>query len=141
MKTEPKKDWSFSEWINNFLEDPHPYYHSDEDDLVDPSDPMPGGDDWVDEIDESIIESLIILGLAGALAFLVYYRQQRQNNYRRNNHRERQQVPQQNVPRQNVPEQNVPEQEPAPDPPGQQPDVGFFPQPGDANYGQWVAGH
>ncbi|KAL9586334.1 MAG: hypothetical protein Q9203_003894 [Teloschistes exilis] len=51
---EPKKDWSFSEWINNFLEDPHPYYHSDEDDLVDPSDPMPGGDDWVDEIDEII---------------------------------------------------------------------------------------
>ncbi|KAL8629343.1 hypothetical protein Q9189_004955 [Teloschistes chrysophthalmus] len=111
---EPKKDFSFSEWINNFLDDPHPYYHSDED-----VDPMPGGDDWVDDIDDSIIESLIILGLAGALIFLVYYRQQRQNNYRRE--RERRQ----------------PVQEPA----GQQADGGFFPQPGDANYGQWVAGH
>ncbi|KAL9581549.1 MAG: hypothetical protein Q9212_003835 [Teloschistes hypoglaucus] len=113
---EPKKDWSFREWINNFLEDSQPFHQSDDDDLT----PMPGGDDWVDDIDDSVIESLIILSLAGALAFLVYYRQQRQNNYRRERERQEQ--------------QRVPVQ-------GQQQNDGFFPQPGDANYGQWVAGH
>jgi hypothetical protein len=44
---------------------------------------MPGGDDYYDEIDDGIVESLIIVGLAAALVFLVYYRQQRQVNHRR----------------------------------------------------------
>ncbi|KAL8688114.1 MAG: hypothetical protein Q9218_005894 [Villophora microphyllina] len=140
---EPKKEWSPSEWINNFLEDPHPYYHSaDDDDLVDPtSDPMPGGDDWVDDIDESVLESLVILSLAGALAFLVYYRQQRQNNHRREV--ERQQQQQQGAVSAPQPQPQPQQQQPAaqdPPLPGQQPDGGFFPPPGDPNYGQWVAG-
>ncbi|KAL8710149.1 MAG: hypothetical protein Q9220_005232 [cf. Caloplaca sp. 1 TL-2023] len=138
---EPKKEWSFSEWLSNFLEDPHPYYHSaDEDDFVDPSaDPMPGGDDYLDEIDESIIESLVILGLAGALAFLVYYRQQRQNSHRRE--MERQQLLQQQQQQSSLPAPQQP-QAPAPEPPppGQQANGGFFPPPEDPNYGQWVAG-
>ncbi|KAL8924343.1 MAG: hypothetical protein Q9208_004125 [Pyrenodesmia sp. 3 TL-2023] len=136
---EPKKEWSFNEWISNFLEDHHPYYNNGEDDdFVDPSsDPMPGGDDYIDDIDESIIESLIILGLAGALAFLVYYRQQRQNSHRREVERQQQQQQQQQgaVPA-------AQQQPPAPPPPlpGQQADGGFFPPAGDPNYGQWIAG-
>ncbi|KAL9596885.1 MAG: hypothetical protein Q9219_005511 [cf. Caloplaca sp. 3 TL-2023] len=133
---EPKKEWSFSEWMSNFLEDHHPYYDTGEDDdLVDSaSDPMPGGDDYIDDIDESIIESLIILGLAGALAFLVYYRQQRQNSHRRETERQQQQRQGNGQDRQ----QPLPAQEPPL--PGQQADGGFFPPPGDPNYGQWVAG-
>ncbi|KAL8706085.1 MAG: hypothetical protein Q9201_000850 [Fulgogasparrea decipioides] len=141
LDPEPKQEWSFSEWMSNFLEDAHPYYHSaDDDDLVDPSsDSMPGGDDYIDDIDESIIESLIILCLAGALAFLVYYRQQRQNNHRREMERQQQQQQQQqqqgavSAPQPQPPGQEAPL-------PGQQPDGGFFPPPGDPNYGQWVAG-
>ena len=144
-----------SEWISNFLDDPHPYYHgADEDDFVDPSnDPMPGGDDYFDDIDESIIESLVILGLAGALAFLVYYRQQRQNNHRRIM-AERQEQGAQQVPVQPPPQAQQPQAQaqagamaPPPPPqaqqeplPGQQADGGFFPPAGDPNFGQWVAG-
>lgn len=127
---EPKKDWSFGEWISNFLEDPHPYYHGADDDYDDPlPDGMPGGDDdYYDDFDESIIESIIIVGLAAALAFLVYYRQQRQNTHRQEMERQGQPVPQQN---------GAPPEEPLP---GQQADGGFFPPPEDPNFGQWVAG-
>ncbi|KAL9029401.1 MAG: hypothetical protein Q9196_002356 [Gyalolechia fulgens] len=143
-----KKDWSFSEWMSNFLEDQQPYYNTaDDDGFVDASsDPMPGGDDYIDDIDESIIESLIILGLAGALAFLVYYRQQRQNSHRREMERQQQQQQQQGglsppPPPPPPPQQQQP-QAPAQGPPlpGQQPDGGFFPPPGDPNYGPWIAG-
>ncbi len=129
---EPKKEWSFSEWIHNFLEDEHPYYHDADDDLTDPQihDPMPGGDDFHDEIDEGVIESLVILGLAAALAFLVYYRQVRQQNHRRT---AEQQGNANGAPAPAA--QQVQEQIP-----GQQPDGGFFPPPGDPNVNQWVAG-
>ena len=84
---------------------------------------MPGGDnEFYDEADEGIVESLIILGLAFTLAFLVYYRQQRQGNARRA--REQQ--------------GSEPEQQPAP-PQGQQ-DDGFFPRPGDPEFAAWAAG-
>ncbi|KAL8784573.1 MAG: hypothetical protein Q9195_008998 [Heterodermia aff. obscurata] len=113
---EPKKDWSLSEWISNFLEDPHPYYHSDTNDFLDQqqaaSDPMPGaGDDFYDVIDDGILDSLVIIGLVAALAFLVYYRQQRQLNGQRGEQR-----------------------------PGQQADGGFFPPQGEPGFGEWVAG-
>ena len=81
---------------------------------------MPGGDDYYDKIDEGLVESLIIIGLASALVFLVYYRQQRTLNHRR------------------AAEQQG--QAPAQPLPGQQPDGGFFPPPGDPNFNQWVAG-
>lgn len=77
---------------------------------------MPGaGDDFYDIIDDGILDSLIIIGLVAALAFLVYYRQQRQLNGRRE--RDAQQRPQ-----------------------GQQADGGFFPPAGDPGFGEWVAG-
>ncbi len=91
---------------------------------------MPGAaDDYYDEIDESIIESLVIVALAAALAFLVYYRQQRQTNHRREVERQQQQGVEGAGARA---EAGVVE--------GQQPDGGFFPAPGDPNFGQWVAG-
>ena len=137
MDIEPKKkDFSFNEWLSNFLEDPHPYYHGAEDE--DFPEPSPDND-YMDEIDESIIESLVILGLAGALAFLVYYRQQRQNNHRREMERQQQQSQSQ----QQQGADQVPEQQGATqDAPmaGQQADGGFFPPPEDPNFGQWVAG-
>ncbi|KAI4130823.1 MAG: hypothetical protein LQ347_003229 [Umbilicaria vellea] len=138
---EPKKEWSFQEWISNFLEDDHPYYHSaDADDIdtglpFDPipaNDPMPGGDDYYDEIDDGILDTLIIFGLATALVFLIYYRQQRQVNLRREVVVQQQVVP------------GVAAGAPAPgdEPhvPGQQADGGFFPLAGDPNFNQWVAG-
>ncbi|KAK4696207.1 SEL1 protein, partial [Lecanoromycetidae sp. Uapishka_2] len=129
---EPKKDWSLSEWISNFLEDPHPYYHGGDDMDDDYAEPgMPGGDDdYYDDLDESIVESLIIVGLAAALALLVYYRQQRQTNHRREVER------QQGHP-EGQPDAAVPDEQRLP---GQQADGGFFPPPDDPNFGQWVAG-
>lgn len=90
---------------------------------------MPGGDDYYDEIDEGIVESLIILGLAGALAFLVYYRQLRQQNHRRAVEQQQQQLA-----------ANGQAAAPIPLLPGQQADEGFFPPPGDPEHGQWIAG-
>ncbi len=88
---------------------------------------MPGGDDYYDEIDDGIVESLIIVGLAAALVFLVYYRQQRQVNHRRAMEQQGQGAPANG----GVPAQPLP---------GQQPNGGFFPPPGDPNFNQWVAG-
>ena len=126
----PKKQWSLSEWISNFLMDEHPYYGDndyDENYLAD-NDPMPGGDAdalYDDIIDDGILESFIIIGLAAALVFLIYYRQQRQLAHRRGEDAARAQQ----------------DGQPAGD--GQQPhqqDRGMFPQPGDPEFGQWVAG-
>ncbi|TVY84737.1 Protein sel-1-like protein [Lachnellula suecica] len=128
----PKKQWSLSEWISNFLQDDHPYYgDADYDDNYLPDDdPMPGGDAdglYDDIIDDGFLESLIILGLAGALVFLIYYRNQRQQVHRRQEEAARaQQGNQQAAGGQ-----------------AQQPqggDRGLFPQPGDPEFGQWAAG-
>lgn len=74
-------------------------------------------------IDDGIIESLIILTLAGALVFLIYYRQQRQLAHGRNE------------------ADGAGEQENAQVAQRQQPqDRGLFPQPGDPDFRQWVAG-
>jgi SEL1 protein len=92
---------------------------------------MPGGDAdadglYDDPLDDGILESLIIIGLAAALVFLIYYRQQHQLAHRRGEEaaRARQQG-----------EQAAPEaQQPQPE------DRGLFPQPGDPEFQQWVAG-
>ena len=145
LSPEPKKEWSLSEWISNFLEDPHPYYHGADDDYDDPNpEGMPGGDDdYYAELDDNILDSLIIVGLAAALAFLVYYRQQRQTNHRREvetqqegNQGQQDQPPFQ--PQQQPQAENgIPPEERLP---GQQADGGFFPPPEDPNYPAWVAG-
>jgi SEL1 protein len=83
---------------------------------------MPGGDDFYDdgtEIDDGLVEMFLIVGLAGILAFLVYYRQQRQREARRRAEQGQQggaaAVPQQQ-------------------------DQGFFPPPGEPEFANWVAG-
>ncbi|KAI9837069.1 MAG: hypothetical protein M1819_000718 [Sarea resinae] len=138
---EPKKDWSFSEWVQSFLEDDdeHPYYRDtvdEDDDLTTPKthSKMPGGDDYYeDEIDEGMLESLIIIALAASLAFLLYYRQQRQLQHRR-----AVQIQQQQQQQQAQGEAGVAGAAPVPQQP--EADRGFFPQPGDPDFNQWVAG-
>lgn len=80
----PKKDWSPSEWIANFLKDEHFYYDDGTygdmyDDAITGSDGEPFGDEFDDE---GVLDSLIILGLAAVIVFLIYYRQQRQRAHR-----------------------------------------------------------
>jgi SEL1 protein len=77
-------------------------------------------DEYADDIDSDILESLIILALSGALAFLLYYRAQRQR--RQEEERRRNEQGQQGQQDQ-----------------GQQ-DRGLFPQPGDPDFMNWVAG-
>ncbi|KAI9842767.1 MAG: ERAD-associated protein [Sclerophora amabilis] len=133
---EPKKDWSFREWINNFLQDDQAYadeFDDDDDDATDPiRDTIRGEDDFY-EIDDGIIESFIIVGLAAALAFLVYYRQQRQLNHQRAMQNEQAAAAVR-------PPNGAPQQAGQPEQPQQGGDRGFFPQPGDPEFGQWVAG-
>jgi SEL1 protein len=120
-----------AEWISNFLQDDHPYYADAdyEDNYLPANDPMPGGDAdgmYDDIIDDGILESFIIIGLAAALVFLIYYRQQHQLAHRQNEEAARAQ------------------QGGQPAPEGQQEQAqegrGLFPQPGDPEFGQWVAG-
>ncbi|KAL2023258.1 hypothetical protein VTK56DRAFT_3381 [Thermocarpiscus australiensis] len=121
----PKKEWSLSEWINNFLQDDAPYYDEAYDDLYD--DTMPGGDPL--EVDDGVLESFAILGLAAALVFLIMYRQQRQQAARRREEEARRQ--QHAAAQAGAAEGN---QQP------HQQERGFFPQPGDPNFGQWAVG-
>jgi len=74
--------------LNEFLEaDAAMYAEEYEADDWDPNDPSSAGgnigdggagDLWGEEIDDGIIESLLIVSLAAALAGLIWYRQQRQ---------------------------------------------------------------
>ncbi|GAB7356092.1 hypothetical protein MBLNU459_g6699t1 [Dothideomycetes sp. NU459] len=129
----PKKSRSLSEWLNDFLEADAAYY-ADQYEADDwdhdghhHSDHMPGAaDDFFDEeIDDGILEMLVIIGLVGALAFLVYYRQQRQLDARRRQEQQQQQQQQQQQ------GNAVPQQDQ---------DPGFFPQPGQPEFANWVAG-
>ena len=88
---------------------------------------MPGGDAdgmYDDILDDGILESLVIIGLAAALVFLIYYRQQHQLAHRQNEAARAQ------------PEEQAVE--------GQQQEAagerGLFPQPGDPDFAPWVAG-
>jgi SEL1 protein len=94
----PKKDWSLSEWIANFIDDEMRYYEQAYEE--DYEDTMPGGDGGIAGDlgeDDGILESLVIVGLAAALVFLLMYRQQRQAQARRQEEENarRQQVQQQ----------------------------------------------
>lgn len=135
--------FSFREWLSTFLEDQHPYYHSSDSSQEDIPSSTEIPSDGLDDIDEGIIESLIIIALAGALAFLIYYRNQRQTNHRRGlegqQQQQAQQQPQQQQPQQQAQAQLEPQQgQVVPD--GQQADGGFFPPPDDPGYPQWIAG-
>lgn len=97
-----------------------------------------GADEW-DEFDDGLVESLIIIALAGALALLVYARQARQRageEERRRNQAQAQAQPQGQGQAQPQPAQQ--QQQEAPGAHGQ--DRGVFPGPGDPEFNNWVAG-
>ncbi|KAI1334109.1 hypothetical protein F5Y15DRAFT_313632 [Xylariaceae sp. FL0016] len=80
----PKKDWSLSEWVANFFQDDSLYYDDPYEDLYDDriagSDGEPMGEEF-DDLD-GVIESILIIGLIGAIGFLMWYRAQRQQAHR-----------------------------------------------------------
>lgn len=130
--TAPKKDWSLSEWINNFLQDDTQYYDDLYDDLYD-DEGMPGGDPL--DFEDGVMESLVILGLVAALVFLLMYRQQRQQMARRRDEETRRQQQQQHGGAHGEAAgagQQAQQQ--------QQQERGFFPQPGEPGFGQWGVG-
>lgn len=109
------------------MRDEHPYYADADYDAeyLPDNDPMPGGDAdglYDDLIDDGILESLIIIGLAAALVFLVYYRQQHQLAHRRDEDAARAQAGEQPIPQQ------------------PQADGGFFPQRDNPEFANWAAG-
>lgn len=127
---------SFAEWLQDFLEADAAYYEQyyEADDWDAQHDPMPGGDEyWTDDdIDDGVLETLLIGGLLAALGWLIYYRQQQQ----RAAEQRRRQGGEEQPGQAGVQDQ----QQQQPPVPGQQPDGGFFPQPGDPNWNAWVAG-
>ncbi|KAK3945432.1 protein sel-1 1 [Diplogelasinospora grovesii] len=134
-----KKDWSLSEWINNFIQDDSLYYDDMYDGLYDDTG-MPGGDaGLVDDLDDGIFESVAIVCVAALLVFLVMYRQQRQQAARRREEEaQRQQWQQQNAQHQQPHAPAAGNQNPQPQ--GQGGNGGFFPNPGDPNFANWLAG-
>jgi SEL1 protein len=119
-----KKDQSLSEWLAAFLEaelarwDDYDDYADDQtDDYYDPE----------DELDSDILESLVILALTGALALLLYVRAQRQ----RRAEEERRRVEEQQRAFNGQGGQVAPQQ---------QQDRGVFPNPGEPEFMNWVAG-
>ncbi|KAK4128666.1 HCP-like protein [Parathielavia appendiculata] len=126
----PRKEWSLTDWINNFLQDEAQYYDDVYDDLYEDHDTMPGGDPL--DFDDGIMESVVILGLAAFLAFLIMYRQQRQQAARQQEEDVRRRQQQHHAAAQGgaaVEDQQQPQQE-----------RGFFPRPGDPDFGQWGVG-
>ncbi|EME46387.1 hypothetical protein DOTSEDRAFT_51887 [Dothistroma septosporum NZE10] len=126
-----RRSRTFAEWLNDFLEADAAYYAENyEADDWDGHDAIPGSDEyWGDgeEYDDAVVETLLIGGLVAALAWLIYYRQQQQRAAEQRR-REGVEAPQQAQQQQAQPQ------------PGQQPDVGVFPQPGDPAWNDWVAG-
>jgi SEL1 protein len=114
-----RKDQTLTEWLSAFLEAElagwDDYDADDYDPVVD--------DEYTDDIDSDILESLIILALSGALAFLLYYRAQRQR--RQEEERRRNEL---------AGGQGQGQQAQG------QEDSGLFPQPGDPDFMNWVAG-
>jgi len=87
------------------------------------------GDEWAD-IDDGLVESLIIVTLAGALALLVYARQARQRLTQQEQDRRRRE-------REGEADGNGGAQQHAA---GQGQNGGFFPDPGDPEFNNWVVG-
>ncbi|PLN80664.1 putative ubiquitin-protein ligase Sel1/Ubx2 [Aspergillus taichungensis] len=126
---EPKPRRTLKEWITAFIENDEEeeaqyraqmYQQDEEDDYLSGGDRLDDRDDgYYDDleldIDESVLEGLIIVGLAAALLVLVYVRQQR------------------NRPRQ---DENA---DPANAGNGNN-NQGMFPRPGEPEFAQWVAG-
>ncbi len=125
-----RKRRTLAEWLQDFLEADAAYYEQyyEPDDWDAQREPIPGGDEYFDDYDDDILDALLIGGLVAALAWLIYYRQQQQRAAEQRRQQGQGQGGEQN------------QQQPPPLAPGQQPDGGFFPQPGDPNRNACVAG-
>ncbi|KAL9620448.1 MAG: hypothetical protein Q9160_005033 [Pyrenula sp. 1 TL-2023] len=157
-----KRSWTLTEWIAHFLESAdNPNGDAGDTSGFDElglgseayhGDPMPGGDDNFDDLDDSLLESLIIVGLAATLAFLVYYRNQRQLQMQL---RRQQQEHGQTGTQGHANNAQAQGRGLAPAQTQQQGGVnnhnndddnnnnherGYFPQPGDPDFNNWVAG-
>ncbi|KAJ5515125.1 hypothetical protein N7463_004677 [Penicillium fimorum] len=119
---------TFKEWVKAFIENDEEGYYEDlyeqqrEDDEYRGLESEGHEDGYYDDldldIDEGMLEGLLIVGLAATLLILVYFRQQQQQRNRQNENA-------------NANAQNGN---------GNANDRGVFPQPGDPEFGQWVAG-
>ncbi len=118
-----------SEWITNFLQDERPLFDDGFDDIYDDTMHTPD-DGMVEDLDGSIMDTLLFVGLAAALAFLVYYRQQRQQAHRQDEEQARH--GQRDGQNQN--------QAQAPPPVGGEREGGVFPPPGNPDVANWMAG-
>ncbi|KAK5210263.1 ERAD-associated protein [Exophiala xenobiotica] len=94
-----------------------------------------GADEWED-IDDGLVESLIIIALAGALALLVYARQARQRGLEQDRREQQQRAQGQGAQQQQ--QAGLQGQGQGHAPGGQ--DGGLFPRPGDPELNNWVAG-
>jgi len=123
----PRKQWSLSEWISNFLQEDQGYLGDyDDDNYLPEEDPMPGGDadgmyDDVLSDGFGILDYLLAMSFVFALVALIYHRQRVAAEVQRQREEGQQQG-----------------QQPPQDP--QQEDRGLFPGPGDPDFNQWVAG-
>ncbi|CCU81501.1 ubiquitin-protein ligase Sel1/Ubx2 [Blumeria hordei DH14] len=119
-----EKQWSLSEWISNFLRDEKKFDSRSYDEDTPQKETIPSGDSdglYDDAIQDGIFESLIILSLCAALVFLIWYRQQRQQAHRRD--------PDAGIVGAQLPGAAAAQQQ-----------RGVFPQPGEPEFAQWVAG-
>ncbi|KAI1392913.1 HCP-like protein [Hypoxylon trugodes] len=126
----PRKDWSLSEWIANFLQEDEYYYDDTYEGFYDDGGAIAGsegehlnGADAFDDVD-GVVESLIILGLVAAIVILMYYRARRREQAQRQAEEE---ARRQGQPR------------PRPPVPGQgHAQGGLFPQPGGPDFAPWA---
>ncbi len=93
-----------------------------------------GADEW-DDIDDGLVESLIIIALAGALALLVYARQARQRGLEQERREQQERAQGQGAQLQGGLQGQGQGQDQAP-----VQDRGLFPRPGDPELNNWVAG-
>ena len=140
-----RKRRTFAEWFNDFLEADAAMYAAEyeADDWGSEHDGMPGGDGYWeggDEIDDGVLETLLIGGLLAGLGWLIYYRQQQQRAAEQRRRAGVEGAQGQGQDQQGGAAAVGVQPEQPPPIPGQQPDGGFFPQPGDPNWGDWVAG-
>lgn len=119
---------TFKEWITAFIDNDEESYYEDLYERQGDDDEYRGleseghedgyYDDLELDIDESLLEGLLIVGLAATLLVLIFFRQQQQRNRQNDNAN-------QNGNANANANAN---------------DRGFFPQPGDPEFAQWVAG-
>ena len=146
LRSAPRKRYTFSEWIVNFLAADLEAYEAGLGYDGDAVEDMAGLDEWNsaasgglgdeyygdnwDDIDDGFLETLIILGLAATLGLLVWYRQQRQLRERREREaRENAAAAPAPAPAAGGLAAHQPPQE-----------RGMFPPPGDPEFLQWAAG-